>query len=221
MKVSILITILSAFSLVNCQQKKESKSFEGVITYNITFVPKTDYKEYINYQKQKFGEKMNLYIYGDGSFIKEYLNTGSKGYQFALYNANDKEVCAKWKNIDEVHCISSLISSTSLVNEKELPSEQILNESCKGYNISMLEPKSGQQISLSYFYPENDLYINPELYSNFKDGFYNIVMQKMKAPYYKFIMDMGKYEIIYDVEKVEKMRLDKTKIEAIKSSISK
>ncbi len=84
----------------------------------------------------------------------------------------------------------------------------------------MIEPKSGQQISLSYFYPENDLYINPEPYTNFKDGFYNIAMQRMKAPYYKFIMDMGKYEIIYEIEKVEKMKLDIKKIEAIKSSVS-
>jgi hypothetical protein len=53
---------------------------------------------------------------------------------------------------------------------------------------------------------------------NFKDAFYNLAMQKMKAPYYKFIMDMGNYEIIYEVEKVDKMSLDKKKIEAIKSS---
>ncbi|REC64362.1 hypothetical protein DRF65_01965 [Chryseobacterium pennae] len=220
MKINILTIVLFTFSFLNCQEK-QMKSFEGVIKYNITFVSKTDDKEYIKYQKQKFGDKIDLYVYENGSFVKEYSNTGNKGYQFVLYNPKNQEVCAKWKNLDEVYCTSSLISSTSLLNEKELPSEQILNESCKGYSISMVEPKSGQQISLSYFYPENDLYINPELYSNFKDGFYNIAMQKMKAPYYKFIMDMGKYEIIYEVEKVEKMRLDKTKIEAIKSSISK
>lgn len=218
MRINILTIALFIFSLLNCQQKQEIKSFEGVIRYNITFVPKTDNLEYINYQKQKFGEKMNLYIYENGSFIKEYVNTGIKGYQFVSYDADRQEVCAKWKNLDKAHCSSPLNNNTSLVNQKELPSEQILNENCKGYNISMKEPKSGQQISLSYFYPDNDLYINPELYMNFKDGFYNLAMQKMKAPYYKFIMDMGKYEIIYEVEKVDKMRLDKTKIEAIKNS---
>lgn len=220
MKINILTIVLFTFSLLNCQEKHR-KSFEGVIKYNITFVSKTDDKEYINYQKQKFGNKMNLYIYENGSFVKEYLSTGIKGYQFVSYNADKQKVCAKWKNLDEVHCSSPFSNSTSLVNEKELPSEKVLNENCKGYVISMIEQKSGQEISLSYFYPENDLYINPELYTNFKDGFYNIAMQKMKAPYYKFIMDMGKYQIIYEAEKVEKMRLDKTKNDTNKSPISK
>ncbi len=88
MKINILTIILFAFSLLNSQEKQR-KSFEGVIKYNITFVSKTDDKEYIKYQKQKFGDKMDLYVYENGSFVKEYSNTGNEGYQFVFYNSKN------------------------------------------------------------------------------------------------------------------------------------
>ncbi len=83
-----------------------------------------------------------------------------------------------------------------------ISNETIMGIECNGYYISGLEPKSGQIATLTYFYPKDKEYINPSFYKNYNDFFYNKVIEKMKSPFYKLIMDMGKYTVTFTIENI-------------------
>ena len=103
------------------------------------------------------------------------------------------------------NCIKN---SLKLNEEKDLPSEEIYGQTCKSYFISGIEPISGQTVSLTYFYPTDKEYINPALYKNYKDFFYNKVIDKLKSPFYKLIIDMGNYKVTFEVEKIEQINVN-------------
>jgi hypothetical protein len=203
MKNILLILVLNTILLSSCAQTKNQETFEGIITYKISVTTKTDNINYNEYQIQKYGDKLKVYITKDGSFKREFLTSGQKGFVFFTYNALTNTCYTKWRNIDTIYSSICSINSLSFKEEKDLTNETILGQSCKGYYISGIEPKSNQIVSLSYFYPTENQYINPTLYKNYNDFFYNKVMEKIQAPFYKLKMDMGKYIVNFEIEKIE------------------
>lgn len=203
MKPKLIAFFLISTLISSCAQNKNKESFEGIITYKVSFIPKTDNVKYNDYQKQKNGEKLKTYILKDGSFKKEYLSSGEKGFDFVIYNSKTNKIFAKWRNIDTTYTSSCSENNLVLEEEKDLPIEKIYGQECEGYFISGIEPKSGQKIVLKYFYPKNKEYLNPILYKDFKDGFYDKVTEKMKSPFYKMVIEMEKYTLIFEVEKIE------------------
>ncbi|OYU82678.1 MAG: hypothetical protein CFE24_14565 [Flavobacterium sp. BFFFF2] len=204
MKTKLIAFILISTLISSCADNKNKESFEGIITYKISFFPKTNNAEYNDYQKQKNGSKLKTYISKDGSFKKEYLSSGEKGFDFVIYNSIKNKIFAKWRNIDTTYASSCSVNNLSLEEEKDLPIEKIYGQECEGYFISGTDPKTGQKIILKYFYPENKEYLNPIFYKNFKDGFYDKVTEKMKSPFYKMSVEMENYTVIFEVEKIEK-----------------
>jgi hypothetical protein len=211
MKTKLIAFFLISTLINSCAQNKNKESFEGIITYKVSFIPKTENIEYNDYQKQKNGDKIKIYISKDGSFKKEYLSSGEKGFDFVIYNSKTNKSFAKWRNIDTTSNCS--VNSFSLEAEKDLPIEKIYGQECEGYFISGIEPKSGQKIILKYFYPKNKEYLNPMFYKNFKDGFYDKITEKMKSPFYKMEMEMAKYTVIFEVEKIEKTPISQKLLE--------
>lgn len=204
MKIKLLMLLAISAVLNSCGQKKNEQSFEGIITYKVSFISKSDNVKYNDYQKQKFGEKLKTYILKNGSFKQEYLLSGDKGYDFVIYNSLSNKSYAKWRNIDTTYTSNCATNSLILNVEKDLPVEKVYGQLCEGYLISSVEPNSGQKVSVTYFYPKNKEYLNPTFYKNFKDGFYDKVSKKMKSPFYKMIMDMENYIVTFEVEKIEK-----------------
>ena len=217
MKTKLIAIFLITTLLSSCAQNKNNKSFEGIITYKVTFIPKTDNTEYNDYQKQKNGEKIKTYILKNGSFKKEYLSSGEKGFDFVIYNSISNRSFAKWLNIDTTFTANCSENSLVLENEEDLSTENIYGQKCKGFLISGIDPNIGQKIKLKYFYPLNKEYLDPTLYENFKDGFYDKITEKMKAPFYKMEMEMEKYIVIFEVEKIEKVNVSQNLIDIPKA----
>ncbi|MEO8149638.1 MAG: hypothetical protein ABI723_18510 [Bacteroidia bacterium] len=203
MKKLLLILPTIILFLNSCAQSKKQETFEGTITYKIAVMTKTDNANYNDYQAQKYGDKAKVYISKDGSFKREYLTSGQKGFVFFTYNALTNKCFTKWRNIDTIYSSNCSENSLTLVEEKDLPGETILGQACNGYFISGVDPRGGQPVSLTYFYPKNKEYINPTLYKNYKDFFYNKVIEKAKAPFYKLVMDMGKYIVTFEIVNIE------------------
>jgi hypothetical protein len=208
MKYSSLLVLAIIFFLGSCAQTNKHNTFEGIINYKIIVTPKTDNLKYNDYQKQKYGDKLKITIAKSGSFKKEFITSGQKGFSFITYNALTNKSYAMWRNIDTIYSSSCAENSLTLLNEKDLPSENIYGQLCDGYNISGIDSIGRQPVSLTYFYPKDKEYINPILYKDYKDGFYNKVIEKMKAPYYRLIMDMGKYIVTFDIEKIEHTKVN-------------
>lgn len=114
----------------------------------------------------------------------------------------------KWNNNDTLYTSSAVVTNLTFVNEEQLPDENLKGQLCKCYAVSAVVTRSKQPVSLTYFYPANKEYIDPELYKNYNDFLYNRVIEKMKAPYYKLIMDMGKYTITLVLISIEAEKLD-------------
>jgi hypothetical protein len=203
MKKLILFILPIIIFLCGCSQSKNQETFEGTITYNISVTTNTDNLTYNDYQKQKYGNKLKICISKDVSFKREFLTSGLKGFMFFSYDALTNIGFTKWKNIDTIYSSICSDNSLTLLEEKELAEENLLGQSCKGYFISGLDRKGGQLVSLTYFYPLNKEYINPKLYKNYKDFFYNKIIEKTQAPFYKLIMNMGNYIVTYEIEKIE------------------
>lgn len=201
-KTLLLIFIIIIF-LGSCNQIKNQETFEGTITYNITVITNTKSKDYNNYQKQKYGDKVKIHISKNGSIKREFLTSGKNGFDFFIYDALTNSYYTKWKHIDTIYSFNCIENSLTFLEEKDVPEKSILGEMCKGYNISGFDPIGGQNVSLTYFYPLNKEYINPKLYKNYNDFFYNKVIEKIQAPYYKLIMDMDEHIVIFESEKVE------------------
>ena len=213
MKKKLIVFFLLSTLISICAQNKSKESFEGIITYKILFISKTNNVEYNDYQKQKNGEKLKIYILKNGSFKKEYLSSGEKGFDFIIYNSETNKSFVKWRNIDTTFISNCSENNLVLEEEKDLPIEKINGQECEGYFISGIESKSGQKIALKYFYPKNKEYLNPIFYKNFKDGFYNNIIEKIKSPFYKMITETKNYTVIFEIEKIEKTVINPKLIE--------
>jgi hypothetical protein len=208
---SLLILTITLF-LGSCGQTNNHDTFEGTITYKISVTAKTDNENYNDYQKQKYGDKVKFTIAKNGSFKRDFLTSGQNGFVFFIYNSTTNKCFTKWRNIDTTYSFNCSENSLTFLSEKDLPGENILGQLCEGYIISGVDPKGGQPVSMTYFYPTDKEYINPTLYKDYKDFFYNKAIEKMKAPYYKLVMDMGKYIVTYDIEKIEESIIDENVI---------
>jgi len=204
MKTTSLLLLVTAFFL-RCSQTKQQETFEGTITYKISVTANSENVNYNEYQIQKYGDKVILSIAKNGSFKRAFISSGQKGFDFFIYNSVTNKCYTKWRNIDTIYSSSCSENSLTLTSEKDLPSENINGQSCEGFFISGIDPRGGQPVSMTYFYSKDKEYINPTLYKDYKDGFYDKAIGKMKAPFYKLIMDMEKYTVTYDIEKIEKL----------------
>lgn len=209
-KVLPVVIVLAAFlfSLYFVTLKPGKKrSFEGEITYSITIISRAKNPEFDAYLHNKYGREMIFTIDSDGNFRRDYTTSGKNGYEFFMYDAKTNTYHSKWRNSKTIHQNSCAKNSLTFVEEKRLAKEKIFNDSCQGYFISGKLPESNRIASLSYYYKRGKNYIDPKLYKDFNDFFFNKVIQKMRSPFYKLIMDLEVYQVIFEVTKIEKKRV--------------
>jgi hypothetical protein len=189
---------------------QEKESFEGTIIYKIDFEPNIIDSVYSNYIQSKFGYLVETKISKNGSFLRTYKTTGSIGYDFVFYNSKTNILFTKYKNLDTLIQWDCSENGLNLISEQSLKDTTLFNTICAGYKITGIDPKGGQHVTLTYFYPKNKEYINPQLYSNYNDFFTNKTSQLMKSPYYLLIMDLEYFKLSMSIEKItqEKINLD-------------
>jgi hypothetical protein len=203
-----LLTVITTL-LNSCEHHAAKKSFEGIIYYAVSFMPKSPINSnYVSYQKARYGDVMKLYINSAGDFRREFPNSEGSGFNSILYNAKTNRHFLKWNHNDTIYASGAGVNNLTLVDEKESPPEILKGQVCKCYQFSTVTTRGKRPISLTYFYPADKEYINPELYKKYNDFQYNKVIEKMKAPYYKLIMDMGKYTITLTMISIEEEKLD-------------
>ncbi len=201
-KTNLLLIFLFPL-LFNCTPSKKQTSFEGTLTYKITVTPHTNDEDFNERQIQKYGKLSKVQITKNGSLRREFMVSGPKGFDYLLYNAATGKGYTKYRNMDTIIESNSNENSLHFVSEKDLPAKIIHGESCKGYSILCNEPRSNQSILLTYYYPSNKEYLNPEFYKLYKDGFYDKAMQKMQAPFYQLMMEMPTHTVIFEIENIE------------------
>lgn len=209
----ILIFILAFLSSHACSQTKPKESFEGIITYKVSFITKSKEGKYFSYQKQKYGNEAKMYVSEKGDFKREYKNSGGMGFDFNIYNHSLNKVFAKWRNIDTIFSLDANNNGLEFLKEERVKGESINGIKCEGYLISARDLIGGQIITQTFFYPTNKEYIDPNLYRNFKDSFYNKVMNKIQSPYYKLKMDMGDYIVVFSLTEIKQQTLNKKTFE--------
>ncbi|MBA3680724.1 MAG: hypothetical protein H0W73_06110 [Bacteroidetes bacterium] len=206
--IRILFTTLIFLTFTSFMPPKEKESFEGIITYKITFIPKPGNEEYTKHQSQKFGKSLILSVYKNGNFKREYPFSGMLfGTDFSIYMQQLNRLYTKMRNNDTIKA-SDCAKNTLIQKEETEKEDAIINGvACKSYFISGGDARSKQPTSLHYFYPVGKEYIDWKLYANFNDMFYNKLVLKMQAPYYKLIMESIKYSVVYELEKIEPKKL--------------
>lgn len=205
------LLIISCIFLFTCSMRTNTKeSFEGVLTYKITFTPKSTNEKYNEYQRKKYGDTLNLYISENGAFRREYPTSGEMGFDYYIYSAQENKAYLKWRNQDTLTPFDCSKNTLKLKSETEKPVQTIHGAACKGYCITLVDSngRPPQVATLTYYYPSNKEYIDPSIYKNHNEFFYNKIMNKIQAPYYKYILDMGRYEIEFELVKIEKKKLD-------------
>lgn len=201
--IALLFLLFTSF-----MPPKEKESFEGVITYKISFVPKPGNEEYTKHQSQKFGKSLILSLYKNGNFKRDYPFSGMLfGTEFSIYTQSLNRLYTKMRTNDTIKA-SDCAKNTLIQKEETDREDEIINGvTCKSYFISGGDARSKQPTSLHYFYPVNKEFIDWKLYTNFNDLFYNKVVFKMQAPFYKLVMDNTKYSIVFELEKIEPKKL--------------
>ncbi len=207
--VKQLLIICFIFLLTCSMRTNTQESFEGVLTYKITFTPKNPNEKYNEYQRKKYGDTLNLYISKNGDYRREYPTSGEMGFDYYIYLTQANKAYLKWRNQDTLTPFDCSKNSLQLKSETEKPVQTIHGVACKGYCISLVDSsgRPPQVAILTYYYPTNKEYLDPSLYKNHNEFFYNKIMSKIQAPYYKHILDMGRYEIAFELVKTEKKKL--------------
>ncbi|MBC7425969.1 MAG: hypothetical protein H7321_05490 [Bacteroidia bacterium] len=216
---TIYSTIIILF-ICGCNNGK-NKKFEGTVTYKVSVVGLTEDVEYNTFNKEKYGETMKLTINAEGDIRRDYLKTGNHGYDYFIYKQKENKCYAKFHGHDTI--IYADCSDNSLIFEKSdtLENEIINGKDCKGFYVTGTEVKGGGKVTLSYFYPEDNEFIDPELYKNYHDYFNDLSAQKMKGLYYKLVMDFGDYMVAYEIKNIESKTIDKKVFELPQNVILK
>lgn len=213
-KIISLLLVLSAFLFslyFTTRPPKGKSSFEGVITYKIAIVSNAKNPEFDEYLNQKYGQKLIFTIDQDGDFRRDYISSGKKGYEFFIYNVRSNIYYSKWRNSKTIYDNSCSKNTLKFVEEKSVSDEKIFGHMCKGYYISGKLPESNRTASLSYYFRKHHReYIDPQLYIKFKDFFFDKVIRKMRSPFYKLIMDLEVYKVIFEIEKIERKSVNKS-----------
>ena len=204
--MKFLLVTTAFFLFTSFMPPKES--FEGIITYKISCVPKPGSEEFGKHQGDKFGKSLKLTLFKNGNFKREFLNSSLLfGIDFHIYTQATNALYTKMRSNDTIK--ASDCSKNPLIQKEETDKqEEIINGvNCKSYFISGADSRSRQPMALHYFYPVDKEFIDWKLYSNYNDLFYNKVVFKMQAPFYKLIVEYTKYTLTYELEKIEAKKL--------------
>jgi len=201
-----LITLLITFLIITSFTFDE-KSFEGIITYKTEIMFKKENVQYRAYFEQKFGDTLKVFYNEKGDIFKQFFNTGERGYDFNLYLNSNNHYYAKWKNLDTIYHYNVSEQTLEFVKKSKGRSETILGKECNYLQIEGFEPNGKQSVIQKYIY-NGYPYLDPELFRNFEDFYFNDLIDKAKSPFMKMELDLGDYIVTYTAIKIEQIELN-------------
>ena len=191
-------------SLGYSQEKTES--FEGVITYLVEIeYPETyEYEWYIN---QKYRDTMLLYLSKNGDYLRSFINSDKMGWDFLSYTHSNNMAYAKWRNIDTLYWMLGSDTSIKLKSMRMGGDTTILGYECKSIVIESYFPPEKLNLGTTLYYGGYPK-VNPELFRNHKDSFFDIVYAKSKSQFLIMVQDMGYFIITYTAVEIKEKKLN-------------
>ncbi|MBC7425970.1 MAG: hypothetical protein H7321_05495 [Bacteroidia bacterium] len=205
----IYLTITSCIILSGCSNDQK-ESFEGIITYKISVTGFSGDSAYDKDISKRFGKEMKFYITKNGNNKTVYKDAGKMGYEYSIYNQKENKAYVKLVSFDTLISTDCSKNTLKFYDENNVSNETINNVICKGFYMTGIDSLAKRKVTLTYFYPEKNEFIDPLFYQKYKIYFYDKVIAKIKGPYYKMIMDTGEYQVTYELVNIEKKQLDKS-----------
>lgn len=212
MKKNIFLALLS-ICFFGCSNFGSKESFEGVLTYKVIVTPKIDDPRISEILNERNGNLVRIHLLADGSFRKEHVNSGATGFEYLYFDSKESKLYAKFRNKDTLLVSKTVENTLMFESQKDLPRQKVFGIDCPGYQINAIDPINAQKLALTYYFPENKEYVDPKNYAYYKDFFYDLVVAKAKAPYYKSILDSNLFTITYEIVTIEAKKLDKKSID--------
>jgi hypothetical protein len=175
---STFLVFLSVF-IFGCNIHN-SKSFEGIITYEIGIVF-NDEEVKINDGSNiisQYGNIAKLYIYSNGDLHREYPNSGDSGLLYNGYSSLKNNTYSKWKNYPEVLTSQSESNSLIYIDSYKGDTMSILNRNCNSILFLGLNAQNNDTITQQFYY-DSTLYYDSDLLKGYNDFFTHDIYQKM------------------------------------------
>jgi hypothetical protein len=190
--VNYLYTLSIFLITTACNQPKTQKAeFEGVVEYSIQQVAKSSEKDAMAY-RQLYGTSMKAYMRKE--WYKQVYKQAA-GVDWAMYDNSANRYYFKVPEIDTLYYIDC-----GLEPEKYNAISTADKVTIAGYKCQSLEMTGGDKKHKIYYAPE--LYLNPEhLKSNLYGG-NNLVAEKTKSVYLKWITVEDKVTSVLTATKV-------------------
>lgn len=200
-RIYFLISILGLLVLGCSSQEKISKfSFQGEINYDVSLsiLDNTMSSELKKYYRGHFGDSVNIKYDSDGNIFMKYFGSVDRGYDYSVYNNLKNVIYTKFKGVDTIYSVDCSSNTMRLI-EKELDTN-VLN--IQGENCNKLTLKSEDTISnevvIQEFYFSRDIYLDPNIYSKFKNFFFSDFISESESVYLKKVTDYGTFKVTYE-----------------------
>lgn len=194
----LFISVFLLSSIISCSNNKESDLFQGVITYENNFVPKT--KNYsIEALQTIFGKKSTLF-FKEGNYLQKY-DQGVILEQ--IYNKEENKIYVKKNLADSLFWTDCAKNNDQIIDFKiEKKSEIILNTNCDKLIIHYKDK------TITYFFNGENLKIDPNWFSNYKYANRYKIAQLMKTLYYKCVIEYQDFIVTITATSIVEKELD-------------
>ncbi|NVK65866.1 MAG: hypothetical protein HWE22_14830 [Flavobacteriales bacterium] len=172
LSVYLLITVFSWGQTEN--------KFARVLTYATTLeIVNDDLPAYAkDYLNQKYGDSLHVVYDTLGNIRMNYFRSGKNGIAYYFYNATNHTMYARWKGIDTLYYYDASVNDYTLDSMKTSKTIDGSKIECYSHN-----PEVNGAAIQEFYFVEDSMYVNPDLYADFKDFFFHsIISESRKLP---------------------------------------
>ncbi|WP_421870706.1 hypothetical protein [Marinoscillum sp.] len=208
-RLSILIIIL-----LGCSKPPE-KYFEGILTYKI-------YNKTEGYpDDQPFGTELKVFL-KEGQLKRVYNTTQQGGIREELYNSELGVVFMKIVGSDTI--LRADVTRNpyhSLINmETRSTQKTFLNQECRVLEMNTIHKNGDLEFPWDLeFYYSDTLRVNPNLFEDWRFGFYNKGIKEMGAYYLKLIEKSPATYTEYEIIDIQPQALNDSLFEVDSSKV--
>jgi hypothetical protein len=202
-----LILLISSCNTTNSTKKSMDDYFEGTILFDVTY--KSNRPEISSEAlKATQGAKL-VFSVKDGNTRKDFYSSDGKLLRTSIFYRSENRIYSETMDSDTIltYNANSSYHNTSV---KKIKKEKYFGHECDVIEIEGM-PKaefSDYPSIKGTYYTTEKLKLNPLWFSNFLDGGFNEVAKLGKGFYIKNIVEMGIYDKINNVSKIEVQKLN-------------
>ena len=198
MKISIITLFITTLSF--------AQNFSGRITYDVNVQITDSTYKYSDYQKGKYGDKMEVVIDKNGNFRRDYPNSKIPGFDKIILNVEKNKSFVKFNYTDTIFIGDKYSEPTDLIKIDTLNTEKILGHDCEIFQIKTLESQGENfQIWTTKIYSSKDLKINTKSYKDWKEGNWGLIFNFNQGIFLKMVVSNHFMIITYTAKEIEEI----------------